>query len=142
MNSYLRDITVYALKVDRPKAVIDKILVHHGQDVIYIPGKSKWEPVEVTFYETENPDATKALYSWLWTVVNFNLSVLKKEFRSEARIDMLDGGGNSTWVATLKNAWPVQISMESLDYSSSEIAKTTMTVSYDKADMSHSESVE
>jgi hypothetical protein len=135
LSESVKDILIYALKADRPKPVIDKITIHHGQDRIYIPGKNHWEPIDVTFYEVENPDAAQKITDWLQEVVLFDMAELNGDFRAQGNLEMLDGSGDPTWTAKLFNCWPVQMTPEQLDYSSSEISTITVTISYDKAQL-------
>ena len=47
-------ILLYLEKCTRPTPEFDQIVIHNGQDEIYRPGKSRWLPVEFTFYEVLN----------------------------------------------------------------------------------------
>ena len=128
-----KEILVYAQKADRPRPVTDKITIHHGQDQIHIPGKNRWEPIDVSFYETENPDAAEKLLNWYKKVIDLPAAQINTSFRSNGKLEMLDGQGQSTWEAHLYNCWPIQITWDPLDYTMSDICVVTVTVSYDKA---------
>ena len=50
----LRDIQQYALSCQRPSMEIDTIVMHNGQTRINLPGKYKWNPINVKFYYKYN----------------------------------------------------------------------------------------
>jgi hypothetical protein len=133
LDPILNEILIYAVRADRPRPVTEKITIHHGQDQIYIPGKNRWEPIDVAFYEIENPDAADKLLSWYKKVINLPTAEINNSFKSQGKLEMLNGQGQATWEATLYNCWPVQITWDPLDYQQSDICVITATVSYDKA---------
>jgi hypothetical protein len=133
ISPQMKDILVLAVKADRPKPIIDKVSIHHQQDVIYIPAKSRWEPIDIVFYEAENPDVYASIFAWMKKVVDFSRGSLRPDFRSNATLTMLDGRGQETWRATLINSWPTSLTPDQLDYASADISTITVNVSYDKA---------
>lgn len=48
---WLDPIVLWAFKATRPTPEIDEITIHSGQDEIYRPGKNRWKPIEISFYE-------------------------------------------------------------------------------------------
>jgi hypothetical protein len=131
----VKDILIHAFKADRPKSVIDKVIIHHMQDEIYVPGKNRWEPIDITFYEVENPDVAKKLTEWNNRVINFLNATIQTDYRTNARLQMVGGSGLETWTAQLFNCWPMKVTPETLDYSASEISTIVTTMSYDKAQL-------
>jgi len=137
------NLLLFLAKCSRPSAEIDEIKVHNGQDEIFRPGKQHWRPIEFTFYEvlkntgdTSEDMAAKLIHEW-WSencVDIRNSRILPPDqFTSDAQLDMLDGAGNSVWTYDIYRSWPSKISPSDLDYSSSEIARISVTLKYDKA---------
>jgi hypothetical protein len=140
---------VYAYKATRPSVEIEQIVVHNGQDEIYRPGKHKWRPIDITFYERvfgeifEGPnmsfgyDQPAELINQWWasTMINLQTSLHggPSTYRKPCQLDMLDGLGNSIWVYYLANCWPMKVEPSDLSYADAEIADITVTLSYDKA---------
>lgn len=147
---------VYAYKTTRPSVEIDQIVIHNGQDEIYRPGKNRWLPIDITFYERifgeTGEDAmitggydqpAELIYKW-WseTMININKSLHGliwdstsgvKGYRKPCQLTMLDGLGSSVWAYYLANCWPMKVTPCELGYADTEIADITVTLAYDKA---------
>ena len=147
---------LFAYKATRPSPEIDKITIHSGQDEIYRPGKNRWQPIEVTFYErlttdsegdsrggpgTYRDQAAELIYKW-WGgtkdglpggVINLRNSFHGYDYRKPCQLAMLDGYGGPVWSYYLANCWPVKVSPCDISYADTEIADITVTLSYDKA---------
>jgi phage tail-like protein len=143
----LRDIQQYALSCQRPSMEIDTIVMHNGQTRINLPGKYKWNPINVKFYEVLTSGGTTALKIFeYWSesaraVVNFNTNTINPEFRSSnTNISLEDGAGNWQHLYVLQNAWPSKVAPADLTYSSSDIATIQVTLTYDSA-LEHSQAV-
>jgi hypothetical protein len=135
VNGLIDRILIYAFKADRPKPTIDPITIHRQQEEIYFPGKIKWDPVNISFYESENqPDTAIQLAKWIKAVLDWK-NGLGQDRRSDAELEMLSGQDSPTYKITMKRAWPSSITPDELDYSSSEISKITVQMRYDKADL-------
>ena len=61
------------------------------------------------------------------------LSSADGKFKRNATIMMLGGSGDVGWRYQLYGSWPKEISPESLDYSSTDIAETTVVLRFDTA---------
>jgi len=140
---------LFAYKITRPSAEIDQITIHNGQSEIYRPGKNRWLPIDITFYERifgetdAGPDTgngydqpAELIYNW-WakTMIDITTSLHgpPSAYRKPGQVAMLDGLGNSIWVYYLSNCWPMKVSPSDLGYADTEIAEITITLSYDKA---------
>ena len=126
------DISAFALSVDRPKVTIASVEIHHMQDVIYIPAKNKWDPINIVFYEMETPNLTTAIMKWINKVVDFKQSALTN-YKQKSIITLLDGCGKDKWVIELLNSWPSEINPDDLNYSDSALLRITVKMYYDKA---------
>jgi len=140
---------LFAYKATRPTPEIDRITIHNGQDEIYRPGKNRWAPIEITFYERlaeESDDqyydqAAELLFKW-WGGTNYGLpggvihleqSLHGYNYKKPCQLAMLDGTGGMVWGYYLANCWPMKISPCDISYADTEIADITVTLSYDKA---------
>lgn len=134
--------------IKRPSVQFEEIVIHSGQDEIYRPGKTKWQPVDIVFYETLGSNfvdrVALSMYDW-WarrltdaTVSTQRLAGLMTPnpatgFYFNSQIDMLDGYGFMVWSYILYECWPTQITPSDLDYSSTDIAEMTVTLRYNRA---------
>ena len=140
---------LYAYKTTRPSLEIDQITIHNGQDEIYRPGKSRWKPIEITFYErlfgeTDLGASTGGGYDqpaeliykwWAKTMINVDQSLhnAPTSYRKPCELAMLDGLGIPVWKYYLSNCWIMNVNPCDLSYTDTEIADITITLSYDKA---------
>jgi len=138
-------ILLYAHKCTRPTPEIEEIEIHHGQDVIYRPGKNRWYPIDFTFYEkahgtgdgppTEDETARR-IYDW-WARSMINLTESRHgeldDYLKYGNLQMLDGSGIGIWEYQLYECWPLKVSPSDLDYADSNIAEITVTLRYNKA---------
>lgn len=132
---------LYVKKISRPTLEIDRVTIHHGPDEIFRPGKVHYNPIDVTFYEHINVDEEGIVRNDSSAIVINKLIkeyVLTKNGRHyfdsrfyNANIKMLLGSGKPAWNYRLFRVWPTKISSSDLDYGSSEICESTMTLSYD-----------
>lgn len=139
----------FAYRATRPTPEIDKITIHNGQDEIYRPGKHRWNPIDITFYERVSQieesqyydQPAKLLYKW-WAgtpygtaggMIHLDVSLQGTKYKKPCQLAMLDGYGQPIWSYYLANAWPVKVSPCDLSYADTEIADITVTLSYDKA---------
>lgn len=135
-------ILVYAHKCTRPTPEIDEVVIHHGQDEIYRPGKNRWNPIDFTFYEKApgNPptiDETASLiYKW-WAKTTLVLTESRhgelRDYLKNGNLQMLDGSGKMIWEYRLYECWPMKVSPSDLDYADSNIAEITVTLRFNKA---------
>lgn len=135
----IRDgILLYAHKCQRPTIEVDEVVIHNSQTEIYRPGKNRWMPIELTFYEKcrgQVDEAAQRIYSW-WAETMILIEQVKQNnlsYRKNASLAMLDGAGDTIWQYDLYNCWPIKISPSELDYSDTGLAEITMTLRYDKA---------
>ena len=135
-------ILLYAYKCNRPTPNIDEIVIHHGQDEIYRPGKNRWNPIEFSFYEKSPGDKSivdetaERMYKW-WgeSVIILTQSIHGNinNYLKNGIVQMLDGVGKSIWEYHLYECWPTKITPSDLDYSDSNIADITITLRFNKA---------
>ncbi len=134
--------------IKRPSLQFDEIVIHSGQDEIYRPGKSKWQPVDIVFYEPISYGNRSLLsggvYAW-WAgrMTDATNSTQRRAgimtpnattgFYFNAQIDMRDGEGRVVWSYILYECWPISVTPGDLDYGSTDLATTTVTLRYNRA---------
>lgn len=137
--SPLKSILLICHKSDRPSPEVDQMVWHHGQDEINWPGKNRWSPIEVTFYQghlSPNSDSVcAALYKWYGeTMINLRESRLNTKFKETCTLDLLDGKRKSVHQYLMYGCWPSKITPDSLNYAETAIAESTVRVVYDKCE--------
>lgn len=125
------------LKIDRPAFESDVVTLHHKQNEIKIPGKHRWGSVNIVVYDvfSNNTNTTaEDVYKW-WNegILKYNEQVLNdlNEMKRMVEIKMLDGFERTIWAYRLYGAWPSKVAPDTMDYSSSNISLTTLTIAYD-----------
>jgi hypothetical protein len=127
---------VYFVKVAaRPSVTFEETEVHFLNDKIYIPGKPTWEPLTVTFLDS-NKFGSADLLAWLTAVYDFSkpssrkMSSKRSGYCATVNLKMYDGCGTIMETWTLGDAWPQAMDFGDLDMSSSEIADVQVTLRY------------
>lgn len=137
---------IYAYKCGRPSVEIEEAVIHHGQDEIYVPGKTKWQPIEFGFYErletasdniSGNNETAKYFFTW-WA--NDMIKIRRSEYNEDklkyllrVNIFLLDGVGAKSHYYSLFDAWPTKVSPSELDYTDSNLSEISVTMRYSKA---------
>jgi len=139
----MKGVALYAMSTQRPSAEIDVIKFHHGQTEANLPGKNRWSPINVKFYEIlnglpEGDNTAREIFTYWAENVNSAVVLLadgkiNPNFRTGCTISMLDGLGEPKHLYSLSNVWPIKIEPSELNYSSSELATVQVTLRYDAA---------
>jgi len=134
----LKNVLIYAHKVTRPTFETELITVHSGQDLIYRPGKHKWNPIEMTIYDVvleQQDDTASAIYDW-WRNSMIDVSNSKQfkpaEYRKSCSLEMLGGDGGSLWLYQLHGCWPSKVTPSDLQFAETAIADITITLQVDR----------
>jgi hypothetical protein len=146
----------FVQSVTRPSFELDKIVVHQQQQEIYLPGKVRWSPITIKYYEpmynaglanvnqtSSGCPLTGTLSTWFDKIVNGYNYILQRNkksidivgggYKKHVRVDLLDGEGDSYYYYKLFGAWPIKIEPSELNYTSSELSSVVVTLSYDWA---------
>lgn len=118
----------------RPSLDIDETELNFLNGVTWIPGKGKWQPITVTYYDT-NSNNMGGLLSWIATVYDFtdpiNLKQSEKAgWNGTALLTMYDGCGGPMERWLLGSVWPQSVNFGDLDYGNSEEATIELTLKY------------
>jgi hypothetical protein len=138
----MKNMLFFLKNATRPTVEIDQIVVHNGQDEIYRPGKQRWSPIDLTFYEVISAKDGDSAENWApgrifaWWARNCLIveeSRRAKNFAINAQLSLVDGAGTSVWTYFLYQAWPVKVAPSNLDYTSTDIGEITVTLRFSKA---------
>jgi len=132
---------LYLSKAQRPSFKFEEAVVHHDQEEAYFAGKNKWDPIELSFYDTVKGDNVKdtseILYKWILNgVVGLSEKAhvnLPSAYKLNVTIECTSNVGEPDETWTLFGAWPISSNWNDLDYSSSEIQQITVSLKFDRA---------
>jgi len=136
----MQKMLIYLQKASRPSFTFEEAVMHHDQEQAYFAGKQSWEPIEMTWYDTESPDGSLAMYKW---VLGGGLGVsdgkavcvsVPRNYKKTAELAMTNGCGETTEIWKLYGSWPQKVNWEDLDYTNTEIATISCTLRYDRAE--------
>jgi hypothetical protein len=128
-------ITSHFVKVAaRPKLNIEDHEINYLNATTWIPGKAKWEPITVTYYDVPIGEM-QGLWSWITTVYNFQDSVNlpmseKAGWNGVASLTLYDGCGRELERWVLGSCWPQSVDFGELDYSNSEEVTIELQLRY------------
>jgi len=145
IDLFREGIVVYAHKSTRPTPEIDVVTIHNTQDEIYLPGKNRWAPIDISFYEVLDKDqitnsTAEWIYDW-WSKGTINLAKSRiatvisaaGNNKRQCTLTQLNGAGRGVWEYTLHGCWPEKISPEDLNHGESTICEINLRLRYDKA---------
>lgn len=130
----------------RPQLDIDETEIHFLNGITWIPGKGRWQPLTVTYYDVAD-DTLQPLYDWIASVYDFNkalgesdkkdsgdLKQTEKEgWAGSGILTMLDGCGETLETWEFADVWPQSINFGDLDYSTADECTIDVTFRYSKA---------
>ncbi len=143
---YINGVPPFTVKaVNKPSWTLGEAKVSYLNHDFKYPGRITWEDISVTFYDPENPDVTKALFSILQQAGYFypsdpaQLQTVSKRRAVDAtgdiRLSQLNHEGKiiETWV--LKNAWFKMNNYGEYDYTSDDALEIQATITFDWAQL-------
>jgi len=138
----IQELLLFAHKATRPSPEIDRIVMHQAQDEAYFPGKNRWKPIDISFYEVvTHPDVvqpfTAALYIYQWwsaKILDLEKSRIAQvpTIKQRCELTLLDGCGYATHVYTMDGCWISKVTPDDLDYADGDILDITFTLEMDK----------
>jgi hypothetical protein len=133
-------IPVWFVKIGaRPQLDIEEQEVNFLNAVTWIPGKARWQPLTITYYDVAD-GLLAPLYNWVASVYNHQQPATlrmseKCGWAGTAIISMYDGCGTRLETWALTSCWPTSINFGDLDYADSDIATIELTIRYSEAMM-------
>jgi hypothetical protein len=139
----------YALKkADKPKSKIGEVSHKYLNHTFWYPGRLEWEPINVAFAATSEPDAT-FIINQVTLLAGYGVpnnpgltpdqlaTIGKNKFRgalgSSIDIYQIDANGMTSELWQLFNPFFTNIQYGSLDYSNEEIVEISTTIRFDWA---------
>ena len=129
-------VLIYLKSAQRPKGKFNEAIMHHNQEQAYFAGKTEWDPINLTWYDIEQPaDVSKQVWTW-WNSVSdistANVS-LPSSYKRQSTLTMVGGTGavNEKW--TLYGSWPQDCNWQELDYTQSDIQEIAVVLRFDRA---------
>lgn len=124
----------YVKVAARPKLQLDTTEINFLNATTWIPGKAKWEPINVTYIDVASSDAG-GLLNWIATVYNFqqeaNLPQSEKAgWYGQGVLTSYDGCGTPLEMWILKSMFPESVDFGELDYSSSDEMTIDLSLRY------------
>lgn len=123
---------------ERPKIQIEEQEVNFLNAVTWFPGKAKWQPINISYYDVANY-SLQGLFNWVATIYNIydkvNLTMSEKAgYSGTARLVLYDGCGTplESWV--MGHVWPTSIGFGDLDYASSDFCTIDLTLRYSEVE--------
>lgn len=118
----------------RPKLSIDTTEINFLNATTWLPGKAKWEPINVTYIDAAHKDMG-GLYDWIATLYNFQDDMAlgmseKSGWSGTGVLTMYDGCGSPLETWTMKSMWPESVDFGEVDYASSDEMNIELTLRY------------
>lgn len=134
-----KHLTVYAHTCSRPVMEQDQIVAHSGKTQINLPGKYRWLPITIRFYEgVENTVVTSnRLFEWRKKINDYSTHVFKDVASARSAtglVSLTDAEGQAMVDYQLLNLWPTKVEYTDLDYATSNLTDVTASLVYDWCD--------
>lgn len=113
----------------RPSLSIEETEVNYLSSKSWISGKSNWNEMSVTYYETQF-GANSPMWTLLQEHFDSKGNFVKPINKYNYGLIMYDGCGTPVEQWVLKGAWPSSIQWGELDHSSSEMTTLELTLRY------------
>jgi hypothetical protein len=124
----------FVMTAGRPKLEVEETQIDHLNARTWIPGKASWQTITVKYMDVAHA-TNVSLWTWMATIYSLgdpvNLTMgNKRDWDATGVLNMWDGCGVllETWY--LQHMWPTSIDFGDLDYGSSDIATTDLTLRY------------
>jgi hypothetical protein len=119
----------------RPKLTTEETEIDFLNGVDWIPGKSKWETITVTYIDVASLD-NQPLWNWLASVYDFTDEIKlhqgskRSDYTGTGTLTLFDGCGTplENWV--MHNMWPTSMDFGDLDFGSSDNCEISLTLRY------------
>ncbi len=124
----------YVKVAARPQLEIDETEINFLNGTTWIPGKGKWQPINVTYIDVVDRDMA-SLYNWIASIYDYTDPVGLKNtekagWNATAILTMYDGCGSPLETWSLGSCWPQSINFGDVDYASSEESTIELTLRY------------
>jgi hypothetical protein len=132
-------------KTKKPEAEIGEIEVAYLNHSFFFPGRLKWSTIDITLLDPVTPDASATMRDILHSSgyhfpkdPNDTTTISKKNATralGNCKLVQIDADGNEIETNLLRNAWLKKVTYGELDYSDDKMVEITLTIRYDYAEM-------
>lgn len=144
MNGPNRVEQFYIKTAEKPSATTNTADINYLNHTFKIPGRTTWNPVSVTFYDSVDEQSSATQLVRLLEDMGYNPPSDPNDFGTVSKassivalgnvqIIQLDSRGNEVETWTLMNAFMTEVNFGTLDYSSDEVVEVTAQFTYDFA---------
>ncbi len=128
----------YVQLAARPQLETEELEVSFLNQTTWFPGRSKWQPINVTYLDT-NDHTMQALYDWIVSIYNYqNKTYTQTEklgWDSTGVLTMVDGCGTLLERWEFGSMWPTSVNFGELSNVDSEPSKIELTLRF--SDVTH-----
>lgn len=124
----------------RPHITLERTEIHFQHETYYIPGRPSFDPIELTIYDVQGQSE---LARWIWKVYRFGKRgksgemALTRHIKYNGYLTMWDGEGRAIQSWILYGCWPFDVDWGGLDYSSSDTADISVSISFDNIELKY-----
>jgi hypothetical protein len=123
-------------KSSRPQLSFKEMDIQHLNETVYFPSKPEWKPLPLTLYDLKKNK--HPVWEWIKLAYNpalgkWSPAVTSKFKKSNARLEIYDGCGNTleTWI--FDNVYPQDANFGDLDMGASEYITCDLQLRFDRA---------
>jgi len=144
MNGPNRVEQFYIKTAEKPSATTNVTDINYLNYTFKMPGKTTWNPVNITFYDSVDGQSTATQLVRLLEDMGYNPPSNPDDFGTMSKaasvvalgnvqIIQLDSRGEEVETWTLMNAFMSEVNFGSLDYASDEVVEVSAQFTYDFA---------
>tara|TARA_R110000868_G_scaffold22642_3_gene92791 strand:- start:27816 stop:28400 length:585 start_codon:yes stop_codon:yes gene_type:complete len=131
------DLTRQVKTASRPQVQFGETAIHSYNNVMYVPQKPTWQPVEIVIADDITSAVSRLISAQLQLQHNFfqqTSATSAGQFKFRTKIETLDGGNIGVLEAWyLEGCYLQNVTYDTFDYSSSEPMQISLTIRYDNA---------
>ncbi len=122
-NEDARDMSILATSTNTPKSTLGEILLPYGGREFPLPGDRKYEPLNLTFINTQDNFGHNILDLWSQQFNGDNTNTASDTVANlvaDWELELLDDAGNATKTWNLEDCWPQEVGELELDQASQD----------------------
>lgn len=125
----------YVKLASKPAISIEDIQIDFLNARGWVPGKSSYESINITYYDVAVDDVTP-LYDWMTTLcnftdpINFTAGSTRESYSATGVLKMYNGCGEVLESWEMGDLFPTNINFGEVDYESSEVSFIELTLRY------------
>ena len=141
VSSPTTELTKQVMDVTRPNVSFEQMTVDIYNSKVFLAGKHTWEPITLTLREDVSNNVQKFVGEQLQKQFDFyeqSSAASGLDYKFATRIEILDGGNGANTPTVLETfelygCYVENANYNSLNYATSEVVTTTLSIRYDNA---------